>query len=58
MSYILNKKIIHSLMIEEEETAKRYFYLGKKYRLPYLIEASKDEAKHSEMFRKMLTNGG
>lgn len=56
MRHILSRKILQALIIEEDETAKRYFQLGLKYNIPELIEASRDEAKHRDLFVRLLNS--
>jgi hypothetical protein len=53
MNHILNRRIINAIIKEEEETAKRYDMLGRKYGLPELIEAGKQEAHHAQIFRRI-----
>lgn len=52
--HVLNKRIIKAIIAEEEETAKRYFMLAKRYKLPQLEKASLEEASHARIFEDLL----
>jgi hypothetical protein len=53
MKRILDTRIIRHLIREEAETKARYVALGKKYGIPSLVRAGKQEGQHSKMFKRI-----
>lgn len=54
MEHILSEKIVRAIIKEERETAERYMSLGRKYQIPELVKAGKEEAQHSKLFERIL----
>lgn len=52
--HVLNRTIMKAIIKEEEETAKRYAALAKRYNIPELLSAAHDEAKHAELFKRIM----
>jgi hypothetical protein len=51
--YLLSKKIVKYLARDERETSKRYKALGKRYNLPQLVKAGRQEGHHAKIFQKL-----
>lgn len=51
---MLNRRIIKALIKEEEDTSVRYSRLAKKYNIPELMEAARDEAGHARLFERIM----
>jgi hypothetical protein len=54
ITHILNERILHALIKEENETAKRYSALAVQYNIPELHEAAIQEANHARLFESLL----